>query len=206
MARYIGPKCKLSRREGADLLLKSSMRPLDSKCNLKRPPGQSIARRGRLSDYGIQLREKQKVRRIYGLLEKQFKNYYTKAARSNGATGEILLNLLEARLDNVVYRMGFASTRADARQIVAHKSITVNGDVVNIASYQVQANDQIAVKSKSREQLRVKFAIDLNSNFQKCEWLDVNTVKMLGKFVRDPSRSELPSDINEQFIVEYYSK
>ena len=150
MARYLGPKCKLSRREGTDLFLKSGIRPLESKCRAESAPGQHGQRRGRLSDYGVQLREKQKVRRTYGVLEKQFRNYYKKAARIKGATGENLLQLLECRLDNVVYRMGFGSTRAEARQLVAHNALLVNGQKVNVASYQVQPNDVIAVREKSR--------------------------------------------------------
>ena len=206
MARYIGPKCKLSRREGVDLLLKSSVRDLGAKCNLKRIPGNSPAKRTRLSEYGAQLREKQKLRRMYGVLEKQFKNYYKKAARVNGSTGLILLNLLELRLDNLVYRMGFAATRADARQIVSHKAVLVNNKVVNISSYQVSLGDEISLNAKAREQLRIKFAVDLSSNMQECNWLEVNTGKMVGKLIRRPDRDELSSDLNEQLIVEFYSK
>ena len=206
MARYIGPKCKLSRREGVDLLLKSSVRALDTKCNLKRVPGTQSVKRTRLSNYGVQLREKQKLRRMYGVLEKQFKNYYKKAASVNGSTGIILLNLLESRLDNIVYRMGFASTRADARQVVSHKSILVNQKVVNIASYQVSIGDEISVNAKAREQLRVKFAVDLSSNMKECNWLEVNSAKMVGTVIRTPERDELSADVNEQLIVEFYSK
>ena len=161
MARYLGPKLKLSRREGTDLFLKSGVRPLDSKCKAETIPGQHGARRGRLSDYGVQLREKQKVRRTYGVLEKQFRGYYKEAARLKGATGENLLQLLECRLDNVVYRMGFGCTRAESRQLVAHKSITVNGVVVNIASYQVSEGDTVAIRAKAKAQLRIKSALDL---------------------------------------------
>ena len=189
-----------------DLLLKSSIRDLDSKCNLKNVPGNQKVKRARLSEYGIRLREKQKFRRMYGILEKQFNNYYKKAASVSGSTGINLLNLLESRLDNMVYRMGFASTRADARQLVSHKSILVNKQVVNIASYQVSVGDEISLNKKAREQLRVKFAVDLKSNMQDCSWLDVNASKMVGNVVRSPERDELSGDINEQLVVEFYSK
>ena len=206
MARYIGPKCKLSRREGTDLFLKSGAKALDSKCNLETAPGQHGARRGRLSEYGLQLREKQKVRRLYGVLEKQFRGYYKEAARRKGATGENLLQILEQRLDNVVYRMGFGSTRAEARQLVSHKAILVNDSVVNVASYQVRAGDSIAVKEKAKNQLRVKNAIDLAANRGTVEWIDVDTSKLAGTFKSVPDRSDLPADINENLIVELYSK
>jgi len=206
MARYIGPKCKLSRREGTDLFLKSGAKALDSKCNLETAPGQHGARRGRLSEYGTQLREKQKVRRLYGVLEKQFRGYYKEAARRKGATGENLLQLLEQRLDNVVYRMGFGSTRAEARQLVSHKAILVNDSVVNIASYQVQAGDSIVVKEKAKNQLRVKNAIELAANRGTVEWIDVDSSKLAGTFKAVPDRADLPSDINENLIVELYSK
>jgi small subunit ribosomal protein S4 len=206
MARYIGPKCKLSRREGTDLFLKSGAKALDSKCNLETAPGQHGARRGRLSEYGTQLREKQKVRRLYGVLEKQFRGYYKEAARRKGATGENLLQILEQRLDNVVYRMGFGSTRAEARQLVSHKAILVNDSVVNIASYQVQAGDSIAVKEKAKNQLRVKNAIELAANRGTVEWIDVDSSKLAGTFKSVPDRADLPSDINENLIVELYSK
>tara|TARA_R110002072_G_scaffold100183_2_gene220530 strand:+ start:9185 stop:9805 length:621 start_codon:yes stop_codon:yes gene_type:complete len=206
MARYIGPKCKLSRREGTDLFLKSGAKALDSKCNLETAPGQHGARRGRLSEYGTQLREKQKVRRLYGVLEKQFRGYYKEAARRKGATGENLLQLLEQRLDNVVYRMGFGSTRAEARQLVSHKSILVNDSVVNIASYQVKTGDSVSVKEKSKNQLRVKNAIELAANRGTVEWIDVDTSKLAGTFKAVPDRADLPSDINENLIVELYSK
>jgi small subunit ribosomal protein S4 len=206
MARYIGPKCKLSRREGTDLFLKSGAKALDSKCNLETAPGQHGARRGRLSEYGTQLREKQKVRRLYGVLEKQFRGYYKEAARRKGATGENLLQILEQRLDNVVYRMGFGSTRAEARQLVSHKAILVNDKIVNIASYQVKAGDTIAVKEKSKNQLRVKGAIELAANRGTVEWIEVDTAKMTGTFKSVPDRADLPSDINENLIVELYSK
>ena len=206
MARYIGPKCKLSRREGTDLFLKSGAKALDSKCNLETAPGQHGARRGRLSEYGTQLREKQKVRRLYGVLEKQFRGYYKEAARRKGATGENLLQLLEQRLDNVVYRMGFGSTRAEARQLVSHKAILVNDSVVNIASYQVKAGDSVSVKEKAKNQLRVKNAIELAGNRGTVEWIDVDTSKLAGTFKSVPDRADLPSDINENLIVELYSK
>jgi small subunit ribosomal protein S4 len=206
MARYIGPKCKLSRREGTDLFLKSGAKALDSKCNLETAPGQHGARRGRLSDYGLQLREKQKVRRIYGVLERQFRNYYKEAARIKGATGETLLQLLECRLDNVVYRMGFGSTRAESRQLVSHKAILINGQAINIPSYQVQPGDVVSVKEKSKNQLRVKNALDLAANRGSIEWIDVDTSKVSGTFKAVPERRELSSDINENLIVELYSK
>lgn len=206
MARYIGPKCKLSRREGTDLFLKSGAKALESKCNLETAPGMHGARRGRLSEYGNQLREKQKVRRIYGVLEKQFRGYYKEAARRKGATGENLLQILEQRLDNVVYRMGFGSTRAEARQLVSHKAILVNDRIVNIASFQVQAGDTVSVKEKAKNQLRVKNAIDLAANRGTVEWIDVDTAKLTGTFKSVPERSDLPSDINENLIVELYSK
>ena len=207
MARYIGPKCKLSCREGTDLFLKSGVRALESKCNIENAPGQHGARRGRLSDYGVQLREKQKVRRIYGVLEKQFRNYYKEAARLKGATGENLLQLLESRLDNVVYRMGFAVTRAQARQLVSHKSITVNGSGVNIPSYQVKPEDIVAIGEKARAQLRVKEAVTLSQEMDLVPgWVDVDTKKLEGVFKAYPDRDELSADINESLIVELYSK
>lgn len=206
MARYLGPKLKLSRREGTDLFLKSGVRPIDSKCKIDNAPGQHGVRRGRLSDYAVQLREKQKVRRIYGVLERQFRNYYKKADRQRGATGENLLMLLESRLDNVVYRMGFGSTRAESRQLVSHKGITVNGGIVNIASYQVQPEDVVAVAEKARGQLRIQAALQLASQRSPVEWVDVSSEKMEGVFKRLPDREELPQEINENLIVELYSK
>lgn len=206
MARYLGPKCKLARREGTDLFLKSGVRALDSKCKLEAAPGQHGARRGRLSDYGVQLREKQKVRRIYGILERQFRSYYAEAARRKGATGENLLRLLESRLDNVVYRMGFASTRAEARQIVSHGAIMVNGRNVNIPSYQVAAGDVVSVREGAKNQLRIKAALELAGQRARSEWLDVDAAKMQGTFKQAPDRAELYSDINESLIVELYSK
>ena len=206
MARYIGPKCKLSRREGTDLFLKSGVRALDSKCNIETPPGMHGARRGRLSEYGVQLREKQKVRRIYGVLEKQFRNYYKEAARIKGATGENLLQLLEGRLDNVVYRMGFGSTRAESRQLVCHKAILVNDKLVNIPSYQVRPGDVVSVREKAKNQLRVKGALDLSSSRAPVSWVEVDASKMSGVYRSVPERTELPADINENLIVELYSK
>lgn len=206
MARYIGPKCKLSRREGTDLFLKSGVRALESKCKAETVPGQHGARRGRLSDYGVQLREKQKVRRIYGVLEKQFRNYYKEAARLKGATGENLLQLLESRLDNVVYRMGFGSTRSEARQLVSHKSILVNGTIVNIASYQVKAGDVVSLREKAKKQLRVQSAMALAAQRGEPEWIDMNSEKLEGVFKAVPDRQDLSSEINENLIVELYSK
>lgn len=206
MARYIGPKCKLSRREGVDLGLKSGVRAHENKCKSEKVPGMHGERRGRLSDYGLQLREKQKVRRIYGILERQFRNYYTEAARRKGATGENLLQLLEARLDNVVYRMGFGSTRAEARQLVSHKSILVNGKKVNIPSYSVQPGDVVSVAEKSQNQLRVNGALQLAQQRGFASWLDVDVSKKTGIFKQLPERSDLPSDLNENLIVELYSK
>ncbi len=206
MARYLGPKLKLSRREGTDLYLKSGVRPLESKCRAESAPGQHGQRRARNSDYAVQLREKQKVRRLYGVLEKQFRNYYKKADRQKGATGMNLLRILERRLDNVVYRMGFGSTRAEARQLVSHKSIVVNGSVINIPSYQLEAGDVVAVREKSKNQLRIQGALALSANRAPVPWVEVNADKMEGTFKSYPERDELPSEINENLIVELYSK
>lgn len=206
MARYLGPKCKLSRREGTDLFLKSGVRPIDSKCKTEVIPGQHGQRRGRLSDYGVQLREKQKVRRTYGVLERQFRGYYKEAARRKGATGENLLQLLESRLDNVVYRMGFGSTRAEARQLVSHKAIAVNGELVNRPSYQLQEGDTVAVRGKASEQLRIKAALELAAQRGPSEWVSVDKAKLEGQFTRRPDRADLPPEINENLIVELYSK
>ncbi len=206
MARYLGPKCKLSRREGTDLFLKSSVRPLESKCKLETPPGQHGAKRNRLSDYGIQLREKQKLRRMYGVLERQFRRYYKEAARRTGATGQTLLQILECRLDNVVYRMGFATTRAEARQLVSHKAIEVNGKGVNIPSYQVKADDVISVREVSKKQLRIQAALQLAKQVGFPEWVEVDEEKMTGKFKMVPERAEFLPDINENLVVELYSK
>ncbi|HSM27040.1 MAG TPA: 30S ribosomal protein S4 [Thioalkalivibrio sp.] len=206
MARYIGPKCKLSRREGADLSLKSRARALETKCKLDKAPGQHGDRRTRLSDYGVQLREKQKLRRTYGVLEKQFRNYYKEASRLKGSTGENLLKLLEGRLDNVVYRMGFGSTRAEARQLVSHRAILVNGCTVNIPSYQVSPADVISLREKARQQVRIKDAMTLAEQAGLPSWLEVDSSKFEGVFKAFPDRSDLPADINESLVVELYSK
>ncbi|KKC97968.1 30S ribosomal protein S4 [Photobacterium sp. WH77] len=206
MARYLGPKLKLSRREGTDLFLKSGVRAIDTKCKIDNAPGQHGARRGRLSDYGVQLREKQKVRRTYGVLEKQFRNYYKEAARLKGNTGENLLQLLEGRLDNVVYRMGFGATRAESRQLVSHKAILVNGQVVNIPSFQVAANDVVSIREKAKNQARIKAALEVATQRELPTWVEVDSNKMEGTFKRLPERSDLSADINEHLIVELYSK
>lgn len=206
MARYLGPKCKLSRREGTDLFLKSGVRSHEDKCRAGSAPGQHGQKRGRLSDYGLQLREKQKVRRLYGVLEKQFRSYYKEAARRKGATGENLLKLLECRLDNVVYRMGFASTRAEARQLVTHKGIVVNGGVVNVPSYQVVIGDVVSVREKAKKQIRVQSALEIAESNGFVAWVDVDGKKKEGVFRLVPDRNELPSEINENLIVELYSK
>lgn len=206
MARYIGPTCKLSRRENTDLFLKSGIRPLESKCKAETAPGVHGQRRGRLSDYGIQLREKQKVRRMYGVLEKQFRNYYKEAARIKGNTGENLLILLESRLDNVVYRMGFGSTRAECRQLVSHNAILVNGKKVNIPSYKVKPNDEITIRERSKKQLRIQSSLDLADQRVDVDWVNVNKKQLSGMFNRVPDRDELPKEINENLIVELYSK
>ncbi len=206
MARYLGPKCKLSRREGADLFLKSRARPIESKCQIDKLPGEQGARVKRLSDYAVQLREKQKLRRIYGILEKQFRLYYKEAVRRRGSTGENLLQILECRLDNVVFRMGFGSTRNEARQLVSHKSILVNGKSVNIPSFQVKPEDKVEIREKSQKQLRIQDALNVAEQVGFPEWVDVDTNKMGGIFKSVPERSELPSDINEQLVVELYSK
>ncbi len=208
MARYIGPTCKLARREGVDLELKSPARGIESKCKLNQPPGQhGASRRVRLSDYALQLREKQKVRRTYGILERQFRNYYKLAAKQKGATGENLLRLLESRLDNVVYRMGFAVTRAQARQMVSHKSISVNGETVNVPSYRVKPEDVIAVRDKAKNQLRVKEAAALSQEMDLVPaWLEVDSKKLEGVFKTYPDRDQLSPNINENLIVELYSK
>jgi small subunit ribosomal protein S4 len=206
MARYLGPTCKLARREGTDLFLKSGVRALESKCKPETMPGDHGARRGRLSDYGVQLREKQKVRRLYGVLEKQFRNYYKKAARKTGATGENLLQMLEGRLDNVVYRIGFGATRAEARQLVSHGSILVNDKVVNIASYQVQSGDKVSVREKAKKQLRIQSAMSLAKQRGHVDWIEVNENTLEGTYKSAPERVDLPSEINESLIVELYSK
>ncbi|AAU91492.1 30S ribosomal protein S4 [Methylococcus capsulatus] len=206
MARYLGPKCKLSRREGTDLFLKSRGKSLESKCKLDQPPGQHGQKRPRLSDYAAQLREKQKLRRIYGIMERQFRNYYAEASRRKGSTGENLLTLLESRLDNVVYRMGFASTRAEARQLVSHKAINLNGRTLNIPSYQVQSGDVVEIRDKAKSQGRVKDALQVTEQYGFPSWVDVDVKSMKGIFKSAPERSELGSDINEQLVVELYSK
>ena len=206
MGRYLGPKNKLSRREGRDLLLKSGIRSYESKCRSETIPGQHGRRRGRTSDYGIQLREKQKVKRLYGVMEKQFRNYYKLAARSKGITGNNLLQLLESRLDNVVYRLGFASTRAEARQLVSHKAIEVNGSGVNIPSYQLSSGDLVSLRDKAKNQKRVLEALDISSSRTECEWLEVNKKDFSGVFSSIPERESLDSDINENLIIELYSK
>jgi small subunit ribosomal protein S4 len=194
------------RREGTDLYLKSRARSVDSKCNMEKLPGQTQERRRRLSDYGVQLREKQKVRRLYGVLEKQFRNYYAAADRQKGPTGENLLQLLERRLDNVVYRMGFGATRNEARQLVSHKAIEVNGKVVNVASYRVNPDDVISVREKARKQVRIGNALALAEQYGFPEWVEVDVKGMTGTFKRLPERADLPAEINEQLIVELYSK
>lgn len=206
MARYTGPKCKLARREGGDLLLKSGVRSLDSKCNLEQQPGQHGTKKGRLTDYGIQLRAKQKLKRIYGVLEKQFRNYYKKGASQKGSTGENLLKLLESRLDNVVYRLGFATTRTEARQLVNHKAILVNGTVVNIPSYQVKPGDVVEIREKAKKQSRIQAAIGLAEQRAVCEWVSVDTKAMKGSLNALPELSELPADYNVHLVVELYSK
>lgn len=208
MAKYIGSKCRQCRREGSKLFLKGE-KCFTAKCAVENrafPPGQHGQRRTRLSDYALQLREKQKLRRIYGVLERQFRNYYKQAARLKGSTGENLLQLLERRLDNVVYRMGFASSRSEARQLVRHNAITVNDQKVNIPSYQVGADDVVAVREASRSQARVQGAVDLAQQRGVAEWLDVDAKKMVGVFKSVPERSDLPADINEHLVVELYSK
>lgn len=206
MARYIGPKCKLSRREGTDLYLKSGLRPLESKCNLETPPGVQGAKRGRPTDYALQLREKQKLRRMYAVLERQFRNYYKKAAATKGSTGENLLSLLECRLDNVVYRMGYGSTRAEARQLVSHKGIVVDGQIVNIPSYQVQPNQTVGVREKAKKQARIADAMELAQQRGLPAWVEVDSKKLEGVFKSVPDRSDLPAEINESLVVELYSK
>ena len=206
MARYLGPSCKLARREGTDLFLKSARRSLDTKCKLDSRPGQHGAKSTRISEYGTQLREKQKIRRIYGVLERQFRNYFIKAAARKGATGEVLLQTLESRLDNVVYRMGFASTRAEARQLVSHKAIEVNGKPVNIPSYLVRATDVVSVREKSKAQLRIKSSLDLAEQNGFPSWVEMDPKNFKGVFKSVPDRAEFASDVNEQLVVELYSK
>ncbi|TDQ42469.1 30S ribosomal protein S4 [Tepidicella xavieri] len=207
MARYLGPKAKLSRREGTDLLLKSARRSISDKAKFDSKPGQHGRTSGqRTSDFGLQLREKQKVKRMYGVLERQFRRYFAEADRRRGNTGSNLLSLLESRLDNVVFRMGFASTRAEARQLVSHKAILVNGQSVNIPSYLVKAGDVVAVREKSRNQARVKEALELAKQIGFPAWVEVSADKAEGTFKKVPDRDEFGADINESLIVELYSR
>ncbi|MEM9385105.1 MAG: 30S ribosomal protein S4 [Pseudomonadota bacterium] len=206
MAKYTGPKCKLSRREGTDLFLKSGIKPLESKCKSEVLPGGAQARRTRLSDYGLQLREKQKLRRMYGVLEKQFRNYYKSAAGQRGSTGENLLRMLECRLDNVVYRMGFATTRAEARQLVNHRGVTVNGTTVNVPSYQCAGGDTVQLRERARKQSRVQAAREIATQVGLPEWVEVNEQEMSGVFKAAPERDDILPDINENLVVELYSR
>jgi len=207
MARMIGKKCKMSRREGMDLNLKSGIRSLADKCKLDSAPGQHGTKRGRLSTYGTMLREKQKVRRIYGVLERQFKRFFNIAAKSKGSTGENLIKLLERRLDNVVYRMGFASTRAEARQLVSHRAILVNGKIVNIPSYLVSAEDEIEIKEKSKGQLRIRAAVDAAEQNGFSDWVSVDVKSLKGVFTRVPEAEDVAlGDINLNLVVEFYSR
>ena len=207
MARYLGPKGKLSRREGTDLFLKSARRPIGDKVKFDSKPGQHGRTSGtRTSDYGLQLREKQKVKRMYGILERQFRRYFAEAERRKGNTGANLLMLLESRLDNVVYRMGYGSTRAEARQLVSHKSITVNGEVVNIASFSVKAGDAVSVREKAKKQLRIADSIKLAEGQGMPAWVQVDAAKMEGVFKKTPDRDEFGADIKEALIVELYSR
>ena len=207
MARYLGPKAKLSRREGTDLFLKSARRSISDKAKFDSKPGQHGRTSGqRTSDYGLQLREKQKVKRMYGVLEKQFRRYFAEAERRRGNTGSNLLSLLESRLDNVVYRMGFGSTRAEARQLVSHKAVTINGQPVNIPSYLVQTGDVIAVREKSKKQTRVQEALQLAGQLGFPAWVEVSVDKVEGTFKKTPDRDEFGADINESLIVELYSR
>jgi small subunit ribosomal protein S4 len=207
LARYIGPKCKLSRREGTDLFLKSARRSLDSKCKLESKPGQhgrtSVAR---TSDFGLQLREKQKLKRMYGVLEKQFRKYFVEAERRRGNTGETLIQLLESRLDNVVYRMGFGSTRAEARQLVNHRAIELNGHTADIASIIVKPGDVISIREKAKAQARIREALDLASGQGLPQWVEVDTNKLSGTFKQAPDRADVARDINESMVVELYSR
>ena len=207
MARYIGPKCKLSRREGTDLFLKSARRSLDSKCKLENKPGQHGRTSGaRTSDYGLQLREKQKLKRMYGILEKQFRKYFEEAERRKGNTGENLIQLLESRLDNVVYRMGFGSTRAEARQLVSHKALMLNGHTANVPSIIVKAGDVITVREKAKKQARIQEALQLASSQGMPQWVSVDATKLEGTFKQAPDRADVARDINESMVVELYSR
>ncbi|NYT84669.1 MULTISPECIES: 30S ribosomal protein S4 [Alcaligenaceae] len=207
MARYIGPKCKLSRREGTDLFLKSARRSLDSKCKIESKPGQHGRTSGaRTSDYGVQLREKQKLKRMYGVLEKQFRKYFAEAERRRGNTGETLIQLLESRLDNVVYRMGFGSTRAEARQLVNHRAIELNGHTADIASMLVKAGDVISIREKAKAQLRIRESLDLATGQGLPQWVEVDTNKLAGTFKQAPDRADVARDVNESMVVELYSR
>ncbi|AMN46535.1 30S ribosomal protein S4 [Steroidobacter denitrificans] len=207
MARYLGPKCKLSRRVGTDLFLKSGVKSLDSKCKLEVPPGGIKGeRRSRVSEYGLQLREKQKLRRMYGVLERQFHNYYVRATARSGSTGSNLLQMLEGRLDNVVYRMGFAATRNEARQLVTHKAIHVNGELVNIPSYQCKGGDVVSVREKAQKQLRIQTALQIKGQVGFPAWVEVDEKKFSGVFKQLPDREEILPEINENLVVELYSK
>lgn len=206
MAKYIGPKCKLSRRVGADLMLKGRGRSLETKCKLETPPGQHGARKQRPSDYALQLREKQKLKQMYGVLEKQFRNYYLKASRKKGSTGLILLQSLESRLDNIVYRMGFAATRSEARQLVSHKAIAVNGHTVNMPSYTVAPGDMVEIREKARAQTRIAQALSVAAQIGFPDWVEVDEKGLKGKFKAVPEREQMLPDINENLVVELYSK
>ena len=207
MARYTGPKCKLSRREGTDLFLKSARRSLDSKCKLDSKPGQHGRTSGsRTSDYGLQLREKQKLKRMYGVLEKQFRKYFAEADRRRGNTGETLIQLLESRLDNVVYRMGFGSTRAEARQLVSHRAVEVNGITADIPSMLVKAGDVVSIREKAKAQIRIKESLDLATGIGLPQWVEVDSGKLAGTFKQVPDRADVARDINESMIVELYSR
>ena len=206
MARYLGPKCRWSRREKTDLGHKSGIRAIEDKCKLETPPGVHGQRRGRSTDYGVQLRMKQMIRRYYDVLEKQFRGYYKKADRQKGSTGDNLLKILESRLDNTVYRMGFAATRAEARQLVSHKSILVNGEIVNIASYHLKPGDQVKVREKAKKQLRIKAAIELAKTREMMSWFDVNADALEGTFKDVPDAAELPQEFKVNLVVELYSK
>src|SRR3970040_82345 len=206
MARYRGPTCKLARREGTDLFLKSGIRPLESKCKLEVPPGGQAQRRGRLSDYGVQMRVKQKLSRMYGVLERQVRHFYNKASKVKGSTGENLLRMLESRLDNVVYRMGFACTRAEARQLVNHRGIMVNETIVNVRSFQVRAGDKVAVRERAKKQLRIQSALNIAGQVGFPEWVEVDDKNMVGTLKALPERDEILPDINENLVVELYLK
>jgi small subunit ribosomal protein S4 len=206
MAKYIGPKCKLSRRVGADLMLKGRGRSLETKCKLETPPGQHGARKQRPSDYALQLREKQKLKQMYGVLEKQFRNYYLKASRKKGSTGLLLLQMLEQRLDNIVYRMGFAATRSEARQLVSHKAVAVNGKTVNMPSYPVSPGDVVEIREKARAQTRIQQALSVAAQIGFPDWMEVDEKGLKGKFKSVPEREQMLPDINENLVVELYSK